>query len=79
MLKLRLKRVGRKKQPFYRIVLMNTKTKRDGAAIEELGFYNPFNKEFHINQAKLDYRLSQGAQITKTLSNLLKKKNLLKI
>lgn len=77
MLKLRLKRIGRKKQPFYRIVLMNARTKRDGAVIEELGFYNPLNKEFNIKQEKLTCRLHQGAQLTRTLKNLLKKKNLL--
>jgi small subunit ribosomal protein S16 len=52
MLKLRLKRYGRKKQPFYRIVLINSRSRRDGLAIKELGFYNPIDKNFKIDKKK---------------------------
>ena len=45
MIKLRLKRYGRKQQPCYRIVAMDSRVKRDGKAIEELGFYNPLTKK----------------------------------
>ena len=48
MIKLRLKKYGRKGQPCYRIVAMDSRTKRDGAAIEELGFYNPMTDETHL-------------------------------
>nr|YP_002327483.1 ribosomal protein S16 [Vaucheria litorea]ACF70900.1 ribosomal protein S16 [Vaucheria litorea] len=77
MLKLRLKRCGRKKQPFYKIVVMNANSRRDGFAIEELGFYNPLNKTFKINKGRTIYRLKQGVQPTATLIDLLKKVNIL--
>jgi small subunit ribosomal protein S16 len=73
MLKLRLKRCGRKKQPIYKIVLMNSASRRDGFAIEELGFYNPLNKNFKIDHGRTVLRLQQGAQTTKTIASLLKK------
>nr|YP_010185306.1 ribosomal protein S16 [Ishige okamurae]QVJ99650.1 ribosomal protein S16 [Ishige okamurae]WAM64086.1 30S ribosomal protein S16 [Ishige okamurae] len=73
MLKIRLKRFGRKKKPFYRIVLMDASTKRDGKAIEELGFYNPLNKIFYINRERIIMRIKTGAQPTQIVSNLLKK------
>lgn len=76
MLKIRFKRCGRKKQPFYRIVLMNNKTKRDGKVIEELGFYNPLNKTFQINRARTISRLDKGAQPTEVLKNLFRKSNI---
>lgn len=77
MLKLRLKRCGRKKQPFYKIVVMNSLSRRDGYAIEELGFYNPLNKTFKINKGRTVERLQQGVQPTQTVFNLLKKANIL--
>jgi len=77
MLKIRLKRAGKKRQPSYRIVLMNSTTKRDGYAIEELGFYNPITKKFKINLKRLLIRLKQGAQPTETVKNLLLKTNVL--
>ena len=53
MIKLRLKKYGRKGQPCYRIVAMDSRTKRDGRAIEELGFYNPMTDETHLNFTKI--------------------------
>nr|BED43143.1 ribosomal protein S16 [Pyropia sp. Myanmar_A]BED43340.1 ribosomal protein S16 [Pyropia sp. Myanmar_B]BED43537.1 ribosomal protein S16 [Pyropia sp. Myanmar_C] len=73
MVKLRLKRYGRKKQPSYRIVVMDSRNKRDGKAIEELGFYNPINNEIRINISKTLQRLEQGAQATRTVQNILNK------
>lgn len=73
MVKLRLKRYGRKKQPSYRIVVMDSRNRRDGKAIEELGFYNPINNETRVNISKILQRLSQGAQATKTVKNILNK------
>ena len=73
MVKLRLKRYGRKKQPSYRIVIMDSRNKRDGKAIEELGFYNPITNETRIDIAKILKRLQQGAQATKTVQNILNK------
>nr|YP_010478714.1 ribosomal protein S16 [Eustigmatophyceae sp. WTwin 8/9 T-6m6.8]UVI61019.1 ribosomal protein S16 [Eustigmatophyceae sp. WTwin 8/9 T-6m6.8] len=71
MLKIRLKRCGRKKSPSYRIVLIPSQSKRDGRAIEELGFYNPFSKELVYNKERIQFRLSQGAQPSQTVRNFL--------
>ena len=77
MLKLRLKKGGRKRQPSYRIVLIKSNTKREGRPIENLGFYNPISKKFNINNERIQIRLNQGATPTKTLKNLLIKNKLL--
>lgn len=73
MLKIRLKRLGKKKKPSYRIVLMDVKTKRDGKTIEEFGFYNPITKECILNLNRIKLREKQGAQLTKTVKNLVMK------
>ena len=73
MLKLRLKKCGRKGQASYRIVAMPSATKREGKAVEELGFYNPHSNEANINVVRVKARLAQGAQPTETVKNLLKK------
>ena len=73
MLKLRLKKCGRKGQASYRIVAMPSATKRDCKAVEELGFYNPHSNEANINVVRVKARLAQGAQPTETVKNLLKK------
>ena len=77
MIKLRLKKYGRKGQISYRVVVMSSTTKRDGRAIEELGFYNPRTKEINLNLSRIQIRLKQGAQATLTVQNLLKKMNLI--
>ncbi len=73
MIKLRLKKYGRKGQPCYRIVAMDSRTKRDGAAIEELGLYNPMTDETHLKFQNIITRLKQGAQPTETVKNLFVK------
>jgi|TARA_B100000497_G_C7689269_1_gene418572 small subunit ribosomal protein S16 len=73
MLKLRLKKYGRKGQASYRIVVMPSTTKRDGRSIEELGFYNPHTNETNLNVTRIQARLNQGAQPTSTVRDLLKK------
>ena len=73
MVKLRLKRYGRKKQPSYRIVAMDSRNRRDGKAIEELGFYNPITNETRIDITRILKRLKQGAQVTRTVQNILNK------
>nr|BDA98789.1 ribosomal protein S16 [Chroomonas debatzensis] len=77
MIKLRLKKYGRKNQASYRIVVMVSTSKRDGRAIEELGFYNPQTNETNLNAERIKIRLSQGAQPTPTVKNLLKKAEIL--
>ena len=71
MLKIRLKRQGRKRLPFYRIVLMENLSKRDGRPIEELGFYDPLTKKVKLDIKRIIYRLKTGAQPTKTVADLL--------
>nr|YP_009399815.1 ribosomal protein S16 [Digenea simplex]ARW69634.1 ribosomal protein S16 [Digenea simplex] len=73
MLKIRLKRLGRKKKAFYRIILIDNRKKRDGKAIEEIGFYSPLNKQHQIDIVKVQKKLREGAKTTKTIENLIKK------
>ena len=77
MIKLRLKRYGRKQRPCYRIVAMDSRVKRDGKAIEELGYYNPFTKETYLKVNEIKSRLQTGAQPTETVRNILKKAKIL--
>ena len=73
MLKLRLKRIGRKRAPFYRLVLMENTSRRDGKAIKELGWYNPISKKYFLKTEEIKYYLQQGVKPTKTTFNLLEK------
>jgi small subunit ribosomal protein S16 len=73
MLKLRLKRTGRKKQPSYRLVVMTSDTRRDGRPIEEVGYYSPITKESDFKAEKIIKWLKNGAQPTETVVALLKK------
>lgn len=73
MLKLRLKRVGRKCYPLYRLVVMENTFRRDGRPIDELGHYNPITKKFYFNVRKLKKWLNLGVRPTKTVLDLLNK------
>ena len=75
MVKIRLKRMGMKKTPFYRIVVIDSRSARNGRAIEEIGYYNPVFEpvELKINDERAKYWLSTGAQPTDTTRALLKK------
>lgn len=77
MLKLRLKRGGRKRQPAYRVVLMRSEARREGRPIESLGYYKPISKEFVVNAERVKLRLSQGAKPTDTVKNLLIKSGII--
>ena len=77
MLKLRLKKCGRKGQASYHIVAMPSATKRDGRSVEELGFYNPHTNEANINVSRVKVRLAQGAQPTATVKNLLQRASII--
>lgn len=77
MLKLRLKRMGRKRTPFYRLVIMESTTKRDGRTVDELGYYNPINKNLYFDTNKIAKWLQNGVKPTKTVINLLKKNNIM--
>ena len=73
MLKLRLKRTGRKRSPSYRVVIMENTTRRDGRPIDEVGYYNPITKQYKFNFEKIKKWLDYGAKPTNTVLNLLKK------
>lgn len=76
--KIRLKRMGAKKTPYYRIVVADVNTKRDGKAIEEIGFYNPMGaKEVKIDAEKAKKWLANGAQPTETVKSLFKKNGII--
>jgi len=72
MLTIRLFRVGKKKQPFFRIVVTDkTKPIRGGRSLEFVGFYNPLTKEKKLNAERIKYWLSVGAKPSDTIHNLL--------
>lgn len=75
MLKIKLSRLGKKKQPFYRIIINEAKSKRDGKFIDLLGTYNPMvePKEIKLDIKKYDEWVEKGAQPTETVLNLYKK------
>lgn len=78
--KIRLKRMGAKKKPFYRIVVADSRVPRDGRFIEEIGYYNPVTEpaEIKINEEKAIKWLLTGAQPTDTARSLLSKAGILK-
>ena len=73
MIKLRLKRFGKKRETSFRLVACNSTSRRDGRPLQELGFYNPRTKETRLDTEALRTRLSQGAQPTDAVRTLLEK------
>ncbi|AFY71581.1 SSU ribosomal protein S16P [Thalassoporum mexicanum PCC 7367] len=73
MVKLRLKRFGRKRAATYRIVAVNSTSRRDGRPLEELGIYNPITDETRLEVEAIVRRLKQGAQPTETVRAILNK------
>ena len=71
MLKIRLKRLGAKKAPTYRVIVINSTTKREGKPIEELGYYNPKTKDMKLNKEHAEAWISKGAQPTETVKYLI--------
>lgn len=73
--RIRLRRVGRKKQPSYRIVVAEAKNPRDGTYVDSLGFYNPRRRpaELRLDLARVDYWLERGAEPTATAASLIRK------
>ena len=78
--KIRLKRLGAKKSPFYRVVVADERSPRDGKFIEEIGYYNPLTDpiDIKIDAEKATKWLNNGAQPTETVRTLLKKTEILK-
>ena len=75
MVKIRLKRMGANKKPFYRVVVADSRAPRDGKFIEEIGYYDPLKDpaEIKIDGEKAKKWLGSGAQATDTVKSLLKK------
>ena len=80
MLKIRLKRTGRRGEPHYRIVVVEAKRPRDGRTVEEIGYYNPRNNPtlFEVQKDRAEYWLSKGAQPTDTIAQYFVKEGILK-
>ncbi|MBE6573680.1 MAG: 30S ribosomal protein S16 [Ruminococcaceae bacterium] len=78
--KIRLKRMGAKKAPFYRVVVADSRSPRDGRFIEEIGYYNPMTNpaEIKIDADKANKWIADGAQPTETVKSLLKKSDIIK-
>lgn len=79
MVKIRLRRLGAKKAPFYRVVVADSRFPRDGRFIEEIGTYNPLTDpvEIKIDSERAQQWIKNGAQPTDTVRGLLKKANVL--
>ena len=77
--KIRLRRMGAKKTPYYRIVVADSRYPRDGRFIEEIGYYNPLTepKTFKVDEEKAKKWISNGAQPTDTVKALFKNNNIL--
>ena len=77
--KLRLKRMGAKQKPFYRIIVADSRSPRDGRFIETVGTYDPVKKDNNIsvNEERVNYWLNNGAQPTDTVKSILSKKGIM--
>lgn len=75
--RLRLKRMGRRHRPFYRVTVVDGRKARDGRVIEELGLYDPLlpdeSKQIKLNRERIDYWLSVGAQPSDTVRGLIRR------
>lgn len=83
MVRIRLQRLGRHNRPFYRINAVDKRTRRDGSAIEQLGWYDPMAKDpakqLELNEERVKYWISVGAQPSETLRDVLAKRNLVNV
>ena len=78
MLKIRLQRIGKKKQAHYKVVVMEHTRKTTGKYLELLGWYNPHTSEIEVNAERLNHHLSNGAQMSATVNNLLITRGIIK-
>ena len=78
MLTIRLSRIGKRKNPMYRLIISEKARDPYGRALEILGSYNPFTKELQAKNDRINYWLSQGAGLSATLNNLLVEKKIIK-
>ena len=75
MLSIRLTRMGAKKKPFYRIIVTEKRSKRDGRFVESVGYYNPCRNpaDVKINRERINYWIERGAQPSDTVRSLIKR------
>nr|YP_009573375.1 ribosomal protein S16 [Moringa oleifera]YP_010615356.1 ribosomal protein S16 [Moringa peregrina]QBM31863.1 ribosomal protein S16 [Moringa oleifera]QCW94752.1 ribosomal protein S16 [Moringa oleifera]QWL14837.1 ribosomal protein S16 [Moringa oleifera]WAS38112.1 ribosomal protein S16 [Moringa oleifera]WAS38196.1 ribosomal protein S16 [Moringa peregrina] len=73
MVKLRLKRCGRKQRAVYRIVAIDVRSRREGRDLQKVGFYDPINNQTYLNVPAILYFLKKGAQPTGTVHDISKK------
>nr|YP_010250097.1 ribosomal protein S16 [Bistorta vivipara]YP_010577632.1 ribosomal protein S16 [Bistorta macrophylla]YP_010940528.1 ribosomal protein S16 [Polygonum milletii]YP_010940613.1 ribosomal protein S16 [Bistorta ochotensis]YP_010942921.1 ribosomal protein S16 [Bistorta paleacea]QXL58688.1 30S ribosomal protein S16 [Bistorta coriacea]WLS49872.1 ribosomal protein S16 [Bistorta officinalis]QTV20430.1 ribosomal protein S16 [Bistorta vivipara]UZP14579.1 ribosomal protein S16 [Bistorta macrophylla]WL len=78
MVKLRLKRCGRKQRAVYRIVAIDVRSRREGRDLRKVGFYDPIKNQTYLNVPVILYFLERGAQPTGTVYDILKKAEILK-
>ena len=78
--KIRLKRIGAKKSPFYRVIVADERSPRNGKFIDEIGYYNPLTNpaDIKIDAEKATKWIANGAQPTETVRSLLKKTEIIK-
>ena len=76
--KIRLKRIGRRNRPFYRLIVIDSRKKRDGAAIEQIGWYNPIdnNNSYEINDERILHWLGEGAIPSNAVKKIMKREGL---
>ncbi len=74
MVKIRLARVGKRNDPFYRVVAINSQSKRNGEALEVLGFWNPRENVKKIDKKAIEVWVSKGAQISDAVKELIESK-----
>ncbi len=72
MVKIRLKRLGRKKRPYYRVVVMDIRERRQGAPLAEIGFYNPLSKELKLDKQAATSWIQKGAGMSPAVERLMK-------
>lgn len=77
-LKIRMKRMGKKNTPFYRMVIQDSRWRRDGKTIEDLGWYDPVKQpaQISIKEERIYYWMDNGAQVSETVRSILKKQGL---
>ncbi|HHT9119163.1 MAG TPA: 30S ribosomal protein S16 [Candidatus Hypogeohydataceae bacterium YC41] len=80
MVRIRLKRMGRKNRPFYRIAIMDAREERDGKTIEEVGWYDPLasdnSKREFVKKERIEYWLSVGAKPSESAAAILKRQGI---
>lgn len=76
MLKIRLRRMGTRNTPFYRVVVSDSRSVPTSSAVEEIGHYDPTKKPevFSIDQERVDHWVARGAQLSETVATLIKRR-----